>query len=119
MSEGVPPEDSPRELPELADVVDEAVDKAVTDWRRQHKGVVDDAIARWQEAHGSATAEPTGYEEFEGSPAWTTIEQALAVLFERQELIEHPGIPNYYAIGYLVKKLNEAGLLDDTAATAP
>ena len=111
MSEGLPPE--------LRDVVDEAVNEAVRDWRRQHKGTVDDAIARWQAAHGPVTAEPTGYEEFEGSPAWTTIELALTDLFERQELIEHPGIPTYYAIGYLVKKLKQAGLLDDIAATAP
>jgi len=97
--------------PELQEVIDDAVRAAVEAWQEAYAADVHDAIALWQKAHSVGFSNPSGYEAYEASPAWGVIAGALSELFEKQDLIEHPGTARYYPIGYLVKKLTEAGLL--------
>lgn len=55
------------------------------------------------------------YHDFEGTAVWLALEKAIVELVENQDIREMT--PREYVVGYLIKKLNEAGLLKITVTS--
>jgi hypothetical protein len=49
------------------------------------------------------------YQEFEEMPVWPVVDQAIESLVQNKDLIEQTD--RRYVVGFLIKRLNEKGML--------